>query len=436
METKTFLAVETKVLAAAPPGTVEAIVSVTGNEDRGGDTIQPGAFEGFIAKVKSGQARFPALLWEHGVLHNLGLAALTGKVVDLEELRPGDPRLPAQLQAKGLGGLRIVGQYNLNTQPGREAYEHVKAGDVTEWSFMYEATDEEHLRGGRRNLKVIDPVYECSNVIVGMNPETLTLATKSATALLEATEARAAGESPKAQKWAEMRVEVADILEQVEGHLLDPANAKRQPAFGKPQGCTCGEYVVEGCPNAGHAAEPLAVKLAYLGFATREEFEAKGMPAPTLTGDEAQHAPYVAAAISAINTLIVQEANEANPEFDCISWLANIGNSLLMWAAQENSEYTDPPADPPGDPPAAPAPDGTYYRAAPPGEIKGDEPDELDDVDPSRITNALQPLLAADLTQIAAEVWTIPSTAPNVPAHTDGDRDLPHFARFGARPRI
>ena len=108
-----------------------------------------------------------------------GLAAVTGRVLDMVELEPGNPSLPADLQAKGYGGLKIVAQYNLKTQPGREAYEHVLAGDVADWSFMYESPVNELDSKGRRLLKEIYPVYEVSNVLVGMNQLTRTTANKS-----------------------------------------------------------------------------------------------------------------------------------------------------------------------------------------------------------------------------------------------------------------
>jgi hypothetical protein len=51
------------------------------------------------------------------------------------------------------------------------------AGDVSDWSFMYEVPSggSETVKG-RRLLKEIFPVYECSNVLIGMNPLTRTTA--------------------------------------------------------------------------------------------------------------------------------------------------------------------------------------------------------------------------------------------------------------------
>ena len=89
--TKTAPALDFKAfdgLAAAvvedEPGTVVALVAVTGNTDDGGDIIAPGAFN---------FKRAPKVVWSHD------LKTLVGKVLSYEELAPGDPRLPADLVA-------------------------------------------------------------------------------------------------------------------------------------------------------------------------------------------------------------------------------------------------------------------------------------------------------------------------------------------------
>lgn len=191
---KSFPALSTKAVEGAPAGTLEALVSVTGNEDLGGDVVMPGAFQSFINQVKAGSKRYPTLMYNHAV--ELGLAAVMGKVTDLEELQPGDYRMPAKLQGSGLGALKIRAQFNLKTSAGRDGYEHVLAGDVGQFSFMYFIGDSEIDPKGRRLLKAFSDIPECSVVLVGMNPLTQVLDVKrsSRDAMIQAAGRRLAAE--------------------------------------------------------------------------------------------------------------------------------------------------------------------------------------------------------------------------------------------------
>jgi len=175
MERKAFQATD-----VTPPdadaGIVEAIVSVTGNVDLGGDLILPGAFKQYVTAVKSGQRPLPPILWQHDPSR---AENVLGKVDAIDELMPGDPRLPSTLKSAGYGGLLIRASYAMDTAGGRLAYSHVKAQRVTEWSFAFEAPDRSFDAKGNRLLKTINPVYEVSNVIVGMNPLTSTLSAKA-----------------------------------------------------------------------------------------------------------------------------------------------------------------------------------------------------------------------------------------------------------------
>jgi HK97 family phage prohead protease len=177
MEYKSFSSYSTKAAGAAGSGLVEAIVSVVGNEDLGGDIVQKGAFTRFIADVKSGACRYPTLMYGHQVEN--GLAAIVGKVVDMTELDSSSMSLPADLKSAGYGALKILAQFNMKTQSGRDCYEHVVAGDLNDWSYAYSSESEMDSKG-RRLLKEIYPVYEVSAVLTGMNPLTRTTAVKSA----------------------------------------------------------------------------------------------------------------------------------------------------------------------------------------------------------------------------------------------------------------
>lgn len=158
-------------------GIVEALVSVTGNVDDGGDVIMPGAYS------KTLKARNPKGVHGHSWLTPVA------KTVEAVEFMPGDERLLAMLDedrrrkfaANGWGALYVKGQYNLNTQRGREAYEDVKFyGPEQEWSIGYSTGpgDTKKRKDGTREITSLE-LYEWSDVLFGMNSETVTGAVKA-----------------------------------------------------------------------------------------------------------------------------------------------------------------------------------------------------------------------------------------------------------------
>lgn len=179
MHYKTFHAPE--ILKADDAlGIIEAIVSVTGNKDHQGDIIDPGAWKPALDSAeKSG--RMPKITVDHrwSVQNNLG------RTLSAEEWLPGDPRLPDSLKSKGLGGLWVKGQFNLDKQLSREVYSDLKGGYVTEFSVGFDIasdTDGKKCEGDADDgfhIKGIDPLYEWSPVFLGANPETSTYAVKS-----------------------------------------------------------------------------------------------------------------------------------------------------------------------------------------------------------------------------------------------------------------
>ena len=116
-------------------------------------------------------------MWNHQVQG--GIDNVLGKVTDMAELGAYDPRNPADLRAKGYGSLLVRGQLNMRTQSGRDAYEHIVAGDLKQYSFMYESESTADQKRGIRLLTKIAPVYECSLVVIGMNPLTRTVTAKT-----------------------------------------------------------------------------------------------------------------------------------------------------------------------------------------------------------------------------------------------------------------
>lgn len=166
LEFKTFHAIQTKAVDPEK-GIVEALVAVTGNTDDGGDVILPGAF-----KFK----RSPKIVWSHD------LNLLVGKVLDYAELKPGDDRLPQDLQDKNLGALWFRIQFDLEDPESFKAYRKVVFHEDLGWSIGYEtpAGGAKKLPDGRRALANI-VVWEASPTTFGMNEEARTVSVKSLT---------------------------------------------------------------------------------------------------------------------------------------------------------------------------------------------------------------------------------------------------------------
>lgn len=152
---------DTKILDEAA-GVVESLVSVSGNVDDGGDRILPGAYE---------FERNPKIVWSHD------LKELVGKVLEAEEMLPGNPALPDDLVSKGFGALRFVSQFDLSDPDGYRAFRKVKFHEDLGWSIGYRAVGAKRRKDGGRDLpKVV--VYEASPVTFGMNVEARTLSVK------------------------------------------------------------------------------------------------------------------------------------------------------------------------------------------------------------------------------------------------------------------
>jgi HK97 family phage prohead protease len=96
---------------ASAEGIVEGYASVFGGVDSVGDTIERGAFADSIAS-----GRMPAMFWAHA-----------------------QDRVPGKWErlAEDSRGLYTAGRLNLATSTGREAFEHVRSGDVTGLSIGY-----------------------------------------------------------------------------------------------------------------------------------------------------------------------------------------------------------------------------------------------------------------------------------------------------------
>lgn len=153
-------------------GIAEMIVSVFNNVDDGSDKILPGFFAESLSK-RLNSAGLPKVkgVWAHD--WSMPIA----KTLEAKELAPGDPLLPAKLTS--LGGLYIKGQFNLETQRGKEAYSDLKFGTIDEFSIGYHT--QEYNRDNDTGIRTLikGELFEWSPVLVGMNDETMLLSIKS-----------------------------------------------------------------------------------------------------------------------------------------------------------------------------------------------------------------------------------------------------------------
>jgi hypothetical protein len=152
------------------PGTVEAIVSVTGIVDNVNDIIMPGAYEDSLGKIT------PKGVWSHDWNQP------TSRTISARELLPGDPQLPRTLPngepwPREAGALLVKMQFNLETQRGREAHSDVLFfGDQQEWSIGYKVPEggatHEKADSSAGNVRKIHRLncYEYSPVLFGAMP--------------------------------------------------------------------------------------------------------------------------------------------------------------------------------------------------------------------------------------------------------------------------
>lgn len=135
---------------ASETGRIEGYASTfDGIADRQGDVVLAGAFAASLARhSKAGE--MPVMLWNHAQEQPIG------RWVHMQEDRKG---------------LFVQGTLNLNTVKGREAYEHVKAGDAGGLSigFTVEESGREYVGKGVFHLKKVE-LLEVSVVAIPANP--------------------------------------------------------------------------------------------------------------------------------------------------------------------------------------------------------------------------------------------------------------------------
>lgn len=190
-------------------GVIKGFVSVYNTEDLENDVIYFGAFSESI------KTRKPVGLWCHKSDQPVAKTTL------VREVPAGDPSLPDGI--KSWGGLYIEGEFNLDTQVGREAYSNVKNGLFSEFSIGFSMDDWTVNKRGGRDIKK-GTLYEWSIVMAGMNPHTSLTSIKSSDPTTESE----SGALDKAVEQPQEQVRytsLKDIAERFNFSLLEKVSA-------------------------------------------------------------------------------------------------------------------------------------------------------------------------------------------------------------------
>jgi hypothetical protein len=148
-------------------GIIEAIVSAFGVDEPGYWTrMRQGCWAAGLAE------KLPAGVWMHKADQTVA------KTLIARELAPGDPLLPDEL--KLLGGLYIKGQFNLQTQRGREAFSDIQFGIVDEFSVGFYVVRSEYDWDTDIEEFIECNCYEWSPVLRGANPGNSLLSVRDA----------------------------------------------------------------------------------------------------------------------------------------------------------------------------------------------------------------------------------------------------------------
>ena len=163
-----FKAINGAIRIDEAKGIVECFVAGIGNKDSVGDVIISGAFNDSLKRRK------PRVVWGHDWNQPIG------KVLEIYEVGPNDPRLPAKMKAAKIGGLYARVQFNLKSERGREAFATVLFfGEEQEWSIGYKTLDAIYDAARQANILRELELYEVSPVLHGANQLTGTISIKS-----------------------------------------------------------------------------------------------------------------------------------------------------------------------------------------------------------------------------------------------------------------
>lgn len=145
--------------------TVTGFSSVMGNVDSGADIVHPGAFKKSITE----NLRRIRYLWQHRT--DQPPIAVIKSISEV-----GRDQLPADLLAEypDANGALLVSREYLKNDRAQEVFENIKAGSINELSFGFEVVKKDFSKiAGQmvRHLREIR-LFECSDVLWGMNPAT------------------------------------------------------------------------------------------------------------------------------------------------------------------------------------------------------------------------------------------------------------------------
>jgi HK97 family phage prohead protease len=146
--------------SAGKAGEFEALVSVFGNVDRGGDRVMPGAFGKSLARWQEKGDPIPVIwnhMWDNPEAH-------IGKVLPADAVETDD-------------GLLVKGSLDLDNPFAAQVYRLLSERRVKEFSFGYNLVDAER-KNGALELSEID-LFEVGPTLKGMNPATELLAVKA-----------------------------------------------------------------------------------------------------------------------------------------------------------------------------------------------------------------------------------------------------------------
>lgn len=161
-------------------GIVEAIVSVFGVLDEGGDIVVPGAY----VKTITERGRRIRVLDHH---NSYSVRDVIGVPLAMRELSRDE--LPAEILSQwpeATGGLWTKTQYLLNTEEGAGVFARIASGALAEYSIGYQVMQagyqDVEWRGSIVPVRLLKEIklWEYSPVVWGMNPATATVQVKAA----------------------------------------------------------------------------------------------------------------------------------------------------------------------------------------------------------------------------------------------------------------
>jgi HK97 family phage prohead protease len=238
-------------------GIVECFVAGIGNKDSVGDVCLPGAFSGSLKRRK------PRVVWGHNWNEPIG------KVLDIYEVGPNDPRLPMKMRRAGIGGLYARVQFNLKSERGKEAFNSVVFfGEEQEWSIGYKTLDAVFDPSQQANMLKEVELYEVSPVLHGANQLTGTISIKADQPLKDPK-----GGLTAAGRRHFKNTEGADLKPGVKGPADTPEKMRRKGSF------LTRFYTNPSGPLVDEDGEPTRLALAAVAW---------GEPAPKNREDAAE----------------------------------------------------------------------------------------------------------------------------------------------------